>query len=159
MTFKADMHKMKSFLNDKIEGALEKKEFLPIFKSNFLGKDGLYFVCSDYNCANWIRRMVETGITDLNAEAVVLSHDAVVPNVAVEDKVREVISIPAGSPNDYILNSLAQFNSNVDVKAWKITKLILLLKISRICFEQIKAQGGKLNWFLGQVNVEIERQN
>lgn len=76
------------------------------------------------------------------------------------------MQIPTRKLNEFILSGLAQQNKNLDTSKWRIahrrpkgaTKSTLFLRMDRESFRTIEDQGMKVNWILGTVQLELERQ-
>lgn len=143
---------IREFLTEKIEEAVSERGFIPIFRNNVIGKDGVYLSCSD-----WLRNITKLVLPKVDAKIMVIPQDQTVNYNVAPNLVRTVLCLPSKKPNDFILNALAQLNPNIITEKWRIAsrrfkgavKTLLFMRMDRDSFAIIKNQNFKINWILG----------
>lgn len=161
-----DLSNVKNFLNEKIEETIENRSFLPIFNACRIGVDGVYLVCSDYSCAEWLTNIVKSDIPNVQSKLIILPQDEQVQLVETQTMVRVVACVPSRKSNEIILDTFAQHNKNLNTEKWKITskrykgaiRSTIFMRIDKESFEIIKQQGNLINWILAET-IEVMKEH
>lgn len=160
-----ELKTIRNHLEGKVIEALEKEKFIPVFEKNWIGEDGVYVVCADFSCAEWVAKMVKEGIPGIKSKLAILPHDIVVKLKLAPEPIRVVTRVFTRKPNEFILDAMAKLNKNLNTEGWKIRsrrnhgthKLTLFMKVDQASYEQIQKQGNKINWIMGSIVMELER--
>lgn len=162
-----DTKTIKNFLSDKIIEALnDDGKLVPIFKDCTPREDGVYLVCTDISCAEWLFNTIERGIPNFNHKLIIVPHDEQIKvSAAKQSHIRVVTCLPTRKDKVFILGAMAKLNVNLNTEKWRITgrrnkgaaKLTLYMRMDEESYDKVVQQGNVINWILGPVDITKEK--
>lgn len=154
-------------LNESIEQALINGTAIPIVRNAHPKHDGVYVSCSDSTCAKWLNETMNGVIPWEGCQATLI----VIPQTERPKLIRTVVCVPTIKDNSFILDRMAQLNSNLNVRDWiikarkpvgsnrKSFKTSLFIRMDEESVERLKPMNFRLNWIGRTVQVNLQNAN
>lgn len=119
-----DLKNVKEFLSEKVLEAIDPGSFIPIFKDNKIGRNGVYLSCSDFSTAQWLKKLKEANVAGQNCESIKMTDS--------HSMVRLVTCVDTRMSSERIVRCMARMNTGINILISNVSQLFSISQIGSL---------------------------